>query len=36
MKVPFGAVDADGHINEPETKLMEYLEGPVQRHQELP
>ena len=28
MKVPFGAVDADGHINEPETKLMEYLEGP--------
>ena len=28
MKVPYGAVDADGHINEPETKLMEYLEGP--------
>ena len=28
MKPPFGAVDADGHINEPETKLVEHMEGP--------
>jgi predicted TIM-barrel fold metal-dependent hydrolase len=28
MKLPFGVVDADGHINEPEPELMSYLEGP--------
>ena len=28
MKPPFGSVDADGHINEPETKLVEHMEGP--------
>jgi predicted TIM-barrel fold metal-dependent hydrolase len=28
MKPPFGVIDADGHINEPETRLREYLEGP--------
>ena len=28
MKLPFGVVDADGHINEPEDKIREYIEGP--------
>ncbi len=28
MKPPFGVIDADGHINEPEHRLREYLEGP--------
>ena len=27
-KPPFGSVDADGHINEPEHRLREYIEGP--------
>ena len=26
--VPFGVIDADGHINEPEHRLREYIEGP--------
>ena len=26
--VPFGITDADGHINEPEHKLRDYIEGP--------
>jgi predicted TIM-barrel fold metal-dependent hydrolase len=28
MKPPFGVVDADGHINEPEDRLLEFLEPP--------
>ena len=28
MKVPFGVVDGDGHILEPEHRLREYIEGP--------
>ena len=32
MKPPFGVVDADGHINEPEARLLECMEAPY-RHQ---
>ena len=28
MKPPYGVVDSDGHINEPEGRLREYIEGP--------
>jgi hypothetical protein len=28
MKLPFGVVDSDGHINEPEDELRQYIEGP--------
>jgi predicted TIM-barrel fold metal-dependent hydrolase len=28
MKIPYGVVDSDGHINEPEKELIDYLEGP--------
>ena len=28
MKMPFGVVDSDGHINEPEDELRTYIEGP--------
>jgi len=28
MKLPFGVVDSDGHINEPEDELRHYIEGP--------
>lgn len=28
MKPPFGVVDADGHINEPEDRLLDFLEAP--------
>ena len=28
MKPSFGVIDADGHINEPEHRLREYIEGP--------
>ncbi|MCZ6873756.1 MAG: amidohydrolase family protein [bacterium] len=28
MKPPFGVVDADGHINEPEARLLDFLEPP--------
>ena len=27
-KLPFGVIDADGHINEPEHRLRDYIEGP--------
>ena len=28
MKLPFGVIDSDGHINEPEDELRTYIEGP--------
>ena len=28
MKPSYGVVDSDGHINEPEERLREYIEGP--------
>ena len=28
MKTPFGVVDGDGHILEPERRLREYIQGP--------
>ena len=28
MKMPFGVIDSDGHINEPEDELRTYIEGP--------
>jgi predicted TIM-barrel fold metal-dependent hydrolase len=38
MKPSFGVVDADGHINEPEARLLEFLEPPYchQLHPSLP
>ena len=38
MKPPFGVVDADGHINEPEARLLEFLEPPYchQLHTSFP
>ena len=28
MNLPFGVIDSDGHINEPEDELRTYIEGP--------
>ena len=28
MNLPFGVIDSDGHINEPEDELRSYIEGP--------
>ena len=38
MKPPFGVVDADGHINEPEARLLDFLEAPYRDwlHMEVP
>jgi len=32
MRPPFGVIDADGHINEPETRLIEFLDPPYRSY----
>ena len=32
MRPPFGVIDADGHINEPESRLIEFLDPPYRSY----
>ena len=32
MRPPFSVIDADGHINEPETRLIEFLDPPYRSY----